>query len=214
MKFSLFEQAITKLQNEKLGGLDAQFKLAPSSRKPYLKEMIVDESAKKSAVLALFFPNENKKTELVLTLRANYKGTHASQISFPGGKFENADKNLKNTAIRETNEEIGINPSEIVIFKQLTNVYIPPSNFLVTPFMGVITYPPTFKLNNEVAKIVKVNLPELLSETCITTTKVTTSYATKMKVPCFMLNKTIVWGATAMMLSEIRELLKSIYSIF
>jgi len=210
MEFSLFEQAITKLQKEKLGGINAQFKLAPASRKSYLKEMIIDESAKKSAVLALFYPNEDKKTELVLTLRANYKGTHSSQISFPGGKFENADKNLKNTAIRETNEEIGINTSEITIFKQLTNVYIPPSNFLVTPFMGVITNSPTFKLNNEVAKIVKVNLTELLSESCITTTKVTTSYATKMEVPCFMLNKTIVWGATAMMLSEIRELLKNI----
>lgn len=210
MDFSLFEQAITKLQNKKLGGINAHFKLAPTSRKPYLKEMIIDESAKKSAVLALFYPNENKKTEFVLTLRANYKGAHSSQISFPGGKFENADKTLKNTAIRETNEEIGINSSEIIIFKELTNVYIPPSNFLVTPYMGILTNPPTFKLNNEVAKIVKVNLTELLSETCITTTKVTTSYATKMEVPCFMLNKTIVWGATAMMLSEIRELLKNI----
>lgn len=210
MDFSLFKQAINKLQNEKLGGLDAQFKLAPASRKPYLKNLVIDKNAKKAAVLALFYPNETGKTKFVLTLRANYNGTHASQISFPGGKFENADKNLKNTAIRETNEEIGINPSEIVTFKQLTNVYIPPSNFLVTPFMGVINSNPTFSINHEVEKIITVKLSELLSKKCITTTKVTTSYATKTEVPCFILNNTIVWGATAMMLSEIRELLKSI----
>jgi 8-oxo-dGTP pyrophosphatase MutT (NUDIX family) len=210
MNFSLFTQAIAKLKNEKLGGIDAQFKLAPASRKAYLNEMIIDKSVKKSAVLALFYPNEFNKTEFVLTLRANYKGTHASQISFPGGKFENTDKNLINTAVRETYEEIGIDPIEITIFKKLTNVYIPPSNFLVTPYMGFISYYPNFKLNNEVAKIIKVDLTELLSNHCITTTVVNTSYASKMKVPCFKLNNSMVWGATAMMLSEIRELLINI----
>lgn len=209
MDFNIFKNKIDAYALTKLGGLNAQFKLAPASRKPYLKELVISNDAKKSAVLALFYPNKNNETVFILTLRANYKGTHASQISFPGGKYENFDKNLKRTAIRETNEEIGINPSDISIFKQLTNVYIPPSNFLVTPFIGFLSSAPTFKLNHEVEKIISVKLSELLSKDCLSTTKVTTSYATNMKVPCFILNETIVWGATAMILSEIRELLKT-----
>jgi len=210
MDFNNFKNKIDEYSTRKLGGLEAQFKLAPASRKHFFKALAIDENAKKSAVLVLFYPDKNGETAFILTLRANYNGTHSSQISFPGGKFEITDENLKNTAIRETNEEIGIKSSEITVFKQLTNVYIPPSNFLVTPFMGVLTNSPTFKLNHEVAKIIKVKLTELLSDSCITITNVTTSYNTKMEVPCFILNKTVVWGATAMMLSEIRELLKNI----
>jgi 8-oxo-dGTP pyrophosphatase MutT (NUDIX family) len=210
MNYSDFINAVPIIKNLDLGGLDAQFKLAPSSRKPYSEELINAKLPKKSAVLALFYPNENRETEFLLTLRANYKGVHASQISFPGGKFEKSDDNLTYTALRETNEEIGIATEKITIFKQLTNVYIPPSNFLVTPIMGFITAPPKLILNNEVEKVIPVAIKELLTNQAVSTTIVTTSYAKKMEVPCFILNKTVVWGATAMMLSEIRELLKKV----
>jgi len=210
MNFPDFITAVSNIKKLPLGGLEAQFKLAPAMRKPYSKEMVLSKNPKKSAVLALFYPNNLGETEFILTLRASYNGTHSSQISFPGGKFENNDISLKNTSLRETYEEIGINRENITIFKQLTDVYIPPSNFLVTPFMGFLTTTPTFILNNEVDKIIPVSLKELMLKSSISTAKVTTSYATKIEVPCFRLSNTIVWGATAMMLGEIRELLKII----
>jgi len=210
MNYSDFKSAVSIIKKLPLGGLDAQFKLAPSIRKPYTNDLIKAISPKKSAVLALFYPSKTGKTEFLLTLRANYKGVHASQISFPGGKYEKSDINLTQTALRETNEEIGITLKNITIFKQLTNVYIPPSNFLVTPIMGFLSTTPKLILNNEVEKVIPVTIKELLSDQAVSTTIVTTSYAKKMKVPCFILNKTVVWGATAMMLSEIRELLKKV----
>lgn len=208
MEFNYFKNNISKLIDISIGGLEAQFKLAPKLRVKPTEELLKKNNAKKAAVLSLFYPDKNNETCFLLTLRAHYDGTHASQISFPGGKFDTNDSNLKNTALRETYEEVGIDSKTISIFKQMTDVYIPPSNFIVTPFLGLVDYNPTFIKNHEVEELINVTLSDLLKKTSITKTILNTSYAKNISVPCFKFNNHIVWGATAMMLSEIRDLLK------
>ena len=164
---------------------------------------------KKAAVLALFYPDHNNMTNFLLILRAHYEGTHASQIGFPGGKFETPDENLERTALRETSEEVGIDVEHISIRKKLTDTFIPPSNFLVSPYFGCTAKTPEFKTNHEVEDIIEVKLTDLLNEASVSTKNLTTSYMKNIEVPCFILNDKIVWGATAMMLSEIKDLIKA-----
>ena len=208
MKFKLFLKHIETVKNTKLPGIEAQFKLAPKLRLNYNAKKIKANDPKIAAILALFYPNQNNEVTLLLTKRANYNGTHSGQISFPGGKVEQSDLNLKQTALRETFEEVGIIDEDIEVIREFTEVYIPPSNFLVTPFIGIIYNKPVFKVNSEVAKIIEVPFSKLIDETSIGSIKITNSYMKETSVPCFKIDDSIIWGATAMILSEIREVLK------
>ncbi|WP_339881618.1 CoA pyrophosphatase [Polaribacter vadi] len=208
MNFKNFTDKIEDFKNVELGGLDAQFKMAPKLRLQYNKDKIAANNPRKAAVLALFYPNKKNETTLLLTQRPSYKGIHSAQISFPGGKAEKTDGNLKETALRETFEEVGVQTSSIKIIRELTDVYIPPSNFLATPFLGFIDKKPAFILNHEVANTIEILVSDLLNENNITTVNLTTSYMKNIDVPCFKIDDHIIWGATGMMLSEIKELLK------
>ena len=208
MIFQDFKKKIASFKTIELGGLQAQFKLAPQLRLRYDENKIKANNPRKAAVLALFYPNDKNETCFLLTERATYKGTHSAQVSFPGGKIENTDLSLEETALRETFEEVGVKQSSIKIIRELTDVYIPPSNFLATPFLGFIDKKPDFILNLEVENIIEVLVNDLLNDINITTVTMNTSYMKNIEVPCFKLNDYIVWGATAMMLSEIKELLK------
>ncbi len=208
MDFKDFLNKIEDYKTANLGGLDAQFKMAPKLRLKYNKDKIAANKPRKAAVLALFYPNENNETTLLLTQRATYKGTHSAQISFPGGKTEKNDKNLENTALREAFEEVGVDVASVVMIRELTDVYIPPSNFLATPFLGFVAEKPDFILNHEVAKVIEVLVSDLLNDRCLATVNLTTSYMKNIDVPCFKIDNHIIWGATGMMLSEIKELLK------
>jgi 8-oxo-dGTP pyrophosphatase MutT (NUDIX family) len=208
MLFDFFLSNISKLQELPLGGLDSQFKMAPELRKHFDKIKIQQRNPKKAAVLVIFYPNESNETMFILTKRAKYNGTHSSQISFPGGKHEYSDILIKTTALRETNEEIGINKEDIHLIKTITDVYIPPSNFYVTPFLGYMNYHPFFYKNDEVENVIEVKLSDLMDVRNLSTININTSYANNIDVPCFNLNNEIVWGATAMMLSEIYDLIK------
>ena len=208
MDFNNFKNKIEQLKTTELGGLDAQFKLAPKLRLKYDADKIRANNPRRAAVLALFYSNEYNKTCFLLTQRASYKGTHSAQISFPGGKIDKTDENLEKTALRETFEEVVIVESTVNVIRELTDVYIPPSNFLATPFIGFADKRPNFNLNYEVDKIIEVLVSDLLNDKNKTSVNMNTSYMTDVKVPCFKLNDYVVWGATAMMLSEIKELLK------
>lgn len=208
MYFEEFLSKIHQLKTRDLGGLDAQFKLAPKLRLRYDQQKIAANNPKKAAVLSLFYPNEENKACFLLTLRASYHGKHSSQISFPGGKIETTDRSLKDAALREAYEEVGILKEDIHIIRETTDVYIPPSNFLATPFLAYSESKPHFEKNYEVAQLIEVLVEDLLDESNITSTIMNTSYMNNIEVPCFKLNDYIVWGATGMMLSEIKELLK------
>lgn len=208
MNFTEFTSKINDLKASNLGGLEAQFLLAPRLRLQYDAQKIAASNPKRAGVLALFYPNEQQETTFLLTQRASYQGTHSAQISFPGGKLDQNDANLQETALRETHEEVGIHPEEINIIRELTDVYIPPSNFLATPFLGYSNSKPNFILNHEVAQTIEVLVTDLLNEKNITSVVLDTSYMKKVEVPCFKIQDYIIWGATAMMLSEIKELLR------
>ena len=210
MEFKSFLALISDLDSVALGGITSQFKMMPEMRKNFDASQIARLKPRKAGVLALFYPNQNYETCFLLTLRANYKGVHAAQISFPGGKFEINDNSLMHTALRETFEEVGISEKEISIKKELTETFIPPSNFLVSPFIGIMENTPKFDYNHEVKEIIEVKLADLLDENSLTVKNLTTSYMTNIDVPCYKLNNYTVWGATAMILSEIKDLVTSI----
>ncbi len=208
MKFNHFKNKIPTYVTKALGGLDAQFKLAPELRLKYNTDKIKANNPRLASVLVLFYPNENNEITFLLTERASYKGTHSAQISFPGGKVDITDINMEATALREALEEVGVHVMPTQVFKEITPVYIPPSNFLATPFLAFVSEKPKFSINYEVQNIIEVLLEDLLNESSLSKVNLTTSYMHNVDVPCFKLNGYVVWGATAMMLSEIKELLK------
>lgn len=169
------------------------------------------KNAKKAGVMALFYPDQQNQTNLLLILRKTYKGVHSNQVAFPGGKVEFEDENLKQTALRETHEEVGVNPGSVQVIKTLSTVFIPPSNFVVHPFIGLYHDPKPFAIQEEeVEKVIEVSLTDFLDDALVFVQTLNTSYAKSIDVPAFKLNGYTVWGATAMMLSEIKELLKQV----
>ena len=208
MKFDLFLKGIPKIKNLPLPGPLAHLKMLPKNRIKEFAALKNETLAKKAAVMALFYPNKENETILVLILRKTYKGVHSNQVAFPGGKVEKEDQNYLAAALRETHEEIGVPSSEIESICALSSVFIPPSNFMVYPFMGIANKEPAFRIQEEeVAEILKIPLSELLSEENVSEKELATSYSEKMTVPVLKLEQQVVWGATAMMLSEIKMLI-------
>ena len=208
MQFGRFLSILSKLEAHPLPGIEAHRKMIPEIRTiPGLDE-IERSKPSRAGVLALFYPDHERETRFLLTLRASYSGTHSAQVSFPGGKREAGDRDLAHTALRETCEETGVHPNSIVIKRSMTETYIPPSNFLVSPFMGVSSEIPEFRPNHEVREIIQVKLRDLLDESTLGLKNLSTSYMENIDVPCFYFGGHFVWGATAMMLSEIKELIK------
>ncbi len=211
MNFEDFLISTSKIKKLPLPAEASQFKMSPPFRLELLKRnKKAMKKAKKSAVLALFYPDLEQQTKLALILRKAYNGVHSAQISFPGGKVEDNDDNLEFTAIRETHEEIGVLPEQITIIKELTQVYIPPSNFTVQPFLGFSSKTPNFILQEEeVDDLLEVSLLDFINDANVVSKTVSTSYNIEVEVPAFLLNGHIVWGATAMMLNEVKDLLKA-----
>ncbi len=212
MDFRDFEKRIVKVTKMELPGEAVQFKMAPIERLQELKRIAREkDTAKRAGVMSLFYPSENFETKLILILRKTYKGVHSAQVGFPGGKLEIEDDSIQDAALRETEEEVGVSRETISVLKKLTEVYIPPSNFFVQPFLGITTEAPKFvPQEEEVEALIEVALQDFMNDANIISQTLSTSYATSIEVPAFKLNGHIVWGATAMMLNEVRELLKMV----
>jgi 8-oxo-dGTP pyrophosphatase MutT (NUDIX family) len=211
MDFQDFLKHVTKLPEIDLPASEAHDKMAPLERIEIMKNLKISSfNPKFAAVMMLFYPKKGK-TNLVLIVRNAYEGVHSAQIAFPGGKHESGDENFENTALRETYEEIGVHPDRIDIIMPFTNLYIPPSNFMVYPFLGIckeeIIFIPDGK---EVADVIELPLSDFLDNNLIVNTKLLNSYAVDIEVPAFKIKEHIVWGATAMMLNELKEVLKKV----
>mgnify|MGYP000651619535 CR=1 FL=1 len=205
-------QQVSKIEKLPLPGVRSHVLMTPEVRKQELLNYDYKQNNPKlAAVLSLFYPDVDFNTELLLILRKTYKGVHSNQIAFPGGKPEPEDGSILQTALRETEEEVGVKPHQIKVLKQMTPVYIPPSNFEVHPFIGVANEPLTFvRQLSEVEAIVRVKLTDFMNDDLIFEQELSTSYAKNIKVPAFQLNGYVVWGATAMMLNEIKTLLNEV----
>lgn len=187
-------------------------KMSPPYRLEMAKKLQAQGvEAKKAGVLSLFYPNQDFETCMALILRKSYSGVHSAQVAFPGGRYELQDEDLMQTALRETKEEIGVSPRLLSVLKPMSPLYIPPSNYLVHPYVGLAYSTPQFtKQESEVDDIIQVKLLDLLDEANAITTKVSTSYNVDVTVPAYQLNGHIVWGATAMIMSELKDLLNEI----
>jgi len=208
MNFQDFQQYIPQILEAPLPAFASHVKMAPKERIESLKAFsFEDKNPRKAAVLMLLYPKQ-EQTHLVLIERNSYEGVHSAQIAFPGGKFEKEDLVYETTALRESEEEIGVSREQIKIIRPFSPLYIPPSNFLVHPFLGIAEESLQFTLDpKEVASIIELPLTDFLSDTLLYETRLTTSYAVDIAIPAFKISQHVVWGATAMMLSELREVL-------
>lgn len=173
----------------------------------------VPANARPSAVLSLLFPHENE-LQVLLIKRTEDGRAHSGQISFPGGRQEPTDADLRATALREAQEEVGIMSGEVDIIGGLTPLYIPVSNFQVYPFVAFAPKKPEYRLSaDEVAHIIELPVNELLSEErkTIATVKSPADPNFIREVNVYKLKDgTIIWGATAMILSELEVILSEI----
>lgn len=212
MKFQDFLNLSPNLRKITLPGEEAHFKLAPMLRMKELENLnINNQNPKHAAVLSVFYPGAQGETRFVLILRKTYKGVHSNQVGFPGGRVEEDDRDLAHTALRETEEEVGIPQHEVEILREMSRLYIPPSNFWVYPFLGIMKKTPVLvPQEEEVEAVLEVRLEDFMSDSCLIQETLSTSYATEIEVPAFLLNDHVVWGATAMMLSEMKEILRQV----
>lgn len=209
MDFQDFLQHVSDLIPVELPAISAHIKMAPKERLESLKNLdFKAENPRIAAVMMLLYPKDGK-THLVLIVRNAYNGVHSSQIAFPGGKYETTDADFEETALRETHEEVGVLPNKIEVIKQFSPMYIPPSNFLVHPFLGISKEELSFYPDvREVADIIELPLSVFLDDEIIIEATLSTSYGNNIVVPAFNIQNHIIWGATAMILSELRDVLK------
>jgi len=190
-----------------LPGVEAHLRLAPEIRKNDLKIGIEPTHALESAVLILLYP-VNNRLHTVVILRNEYDGPHSGQISLPGGKYEESDIDFLYTAIRESEEEIGINPSDIEIVGQLSRFYVRPSNFIVYPFIAYQPTRPDFRPDpTEVKRIIEIDIFEELKFEKIISRTLTFKNNIQVHAPGFSVGGEFLWGATAMIMSELIHIL-------
>jgi 8-oxo-dGTP pyrophosphatase MutT (NUDIX family) len=198
-------ELIQKIENqlkEPLPGKEYQLIMAPESR-------TLENFAKpktNAGVLILIFPDDKNIPSIVLMKRPSYDGYHSGQVSFPGGKYESSDNSLEDTAIRETQEEFGIDTSSIRIIGKLTELHIPISGYIVYPFIAWSNKPVRFEIDkNEVDYLIKISIDRLMD---ISISETFWEYKEKqIRVPYFKIADEIVWGATSMILNEFIEVL-------
>ena len=206
--------AIKNRLQEDLPGEPAQRIMAPAHR---MNNQFYEEKRpnyRLGSVLILLYEKSNK-IHFTLTLRQSYDGVHSGQISLPGGKIEKSDNGPIEAAMREAQEEIGIPIKEIEILGGLSELYIPPSNFLVFPVVGFVTGEPLlYPQKREVAAIYEIQLEQILNEELRQSSVMSVkSHEDKeqtlnVTIPHFLIDGKKIWGATAMILSEFAEIIR------
>jgi len=192
-----------------LPGEEAQFRMAPLAR-PRMKESLSTAvQFRQSAVLLYLFPQQDD-WRVVLMKRPNYDGAHGGEVSIPGGRLEPGENHLQ-AALREFEEETGIRVDSRQLLGNLSELFIPPSNFLVKPFVAYTTESPHFDPDPvEVEQIIELLIPTLMSDLTVKRGKVRLSTGSLVETPYFEVDGHMVWGATAMILSELKEVLSNL----
>ncbi len=192
-----------------LPGPEAHVELSTIGRK--LRVEKADKTgARRSAVLMLLYQKEDG-WHIPLIRRPNYEGVHGGQMALPGGKIEEQDPSLAHTALRETQEEIGIEVKEGNLIGALSELYIPPSHSLVTPYIAFAPSPQEFKPDpNEVDQVFEMAIADFLDPAKRRTRSVTVMGNYQLEVPAYYIQEQTVWGATAMMMTELLYLIKEL----
>jgi len=207
-----FSSCVARLHNafeKNLPGHEAHLLMSPAHRLATPVYLEQNPSYKTSCVMLLLYPAKDEQTHLIMIERAEGNSTHSGQISFPGGRREMDDATLLDVALRETYEEIGVDPSTIKSLGQLTELYIPVSNFLVHPFVGIIDRLPGFIPSpSEVKKILTPPLHLFLKLEKPLTHHFKSYDGRTIHAPYYSFEEYKIWGASAMMINELCALLK------
>jgi len=193
-----------------LPGMEAQFKMAFARRAEELRRNPTPPpDAKVACVLNLLHRHNGHWRTVLIQRTENPRDRHSGQVSFPGGRYEESDVELVNVALRETHEEVGVSPLEVEVLGRLTELYIPVSNFVVYPFVGVLHGPADFSpQTGEVETILTPPLTLFAQPENRKMTDLTIAQGLTLKgVPYFDVEGRVVWGATAMILSEFLEVM-------
>lgn len=204
---SLSPQQIRQALSGQLPGENAHGKMMSYNRPIAAEAKTFEVKPKESAVMMMLY-YESNELHTVFMLRPQNQGVHSGQISFPGGKRE-LEESLIETAFRETYEEVGVRNNQIELLGELSEVYIPPSNFLVQPFVGFLNEKPTFIPNpDEVEKVITFPIRKLFSpETMGHKEVVIAKYNKRLTVPYFDVDGHALWGATAMIVAEFKQII-------
>lgn len=187
-----------------LPGRAAQHRMAPRPRSGDYSDTARQET-RQGGVLALLYPIDGR-IHLALILRPTYSGVHSGQVGFPGGGREENDADLAETALREAHEEVGIDPAQVLVLGQLTPIYVFASNYLVQPVVGWTAQRPSFHPDPyEVALLIEASLDELMDDGN-RRDETWQLRGRSVEVPYYLIQGQTIWGATAMMLSELLSL--------
>lgn len=204
------EDAIRGAFRTELPGIQAHDRLMNYER-PSVEEVLKSErNVRESAVTFLLYP-EAEIWHFVLLKRHDYSGAHSGQVGLPGGSLDPGETELE-AAQRELHEETGIELPESAYLTRLTPLYIPPSNFIVQPFAALLDKEPSWHFDErEVKKALHVPLTELLVPDNVYDEKVLINAGRmRLDVKCFRFQDEVVWGATAMILSECKQILSNL----
>lgn len=201
---------IQKIKDAELSGENAHQIYSPPYRPLFTYNEILTRNPKFAAVNILLYLKNNEWYFPLIVRSTNKNDQHSGQISLPGGKKETTDKNFMETAIRETNEEMGIDKQYIRIIREISPIYIPPSNFFVHAFISYTKKNPIFSLQQtEAVQLIEFPVTSLLDLPENPKMQVLPS-SRGVEVPVIIFENFLIWGATSMILSELSYLLKKL----
>jgi 8-oxo-dGTP pyrophosphatase MutT (NUDIX family) len=202
-KLDIFTRQLKHALEAPLPGKAAQDIMAATSRNVRINDMRQSGEPKPGAVLVLFYENEKGEICIPLMQRPSYEGAHSGQISLPGGKVEPEDDTRYDTALRECEEEIGIPQSKVEVIGELSELYIFASHYTVLPVVGYMQGLPEFIPDHiEVDKVIEAPVERLIDKNYHLQKRLQVRHF-EIDAPYFDVFGEIVWGATAMMLSEL-----------
>ncbi|MEB2780600.1 CoA pyrophosphatase [Algoriphagus sp. C2-6-M1] len=207
-----FRSVLSLLENgmkRPLPGQEAQLSMSPNPVDIRRFNPKLPKDHRKGSVLILIYPHENK-AYFPLIKRPVYPGVHSGQIAFPGGKMEVEDEDEIETALREAWEEVGILPEQVKLIGRMSDLFIPTSNFLVSPILGYSEVVPDFvPEEKEVARIIQTAVSTLYEPAFRKQKILEFSNNFRLDTPYFEVDQEMVWGATAMILSEFLQILEN-----